>query len=107
MSSTSARSQNAEKTKPIREKRSVLKDKDLELVAERLSLIQGHLSNMPAGVISGANIINGFLLVALKIQGHELGVFGAMWTIDGKDITQLTEKSIVPLGDSEKTANKV
>lgn len=64
----------------------------VQLVAERLALIQGHLSAMPTGVVSGALILDGALLVALVLPGHALGVSGETWTIDGVDITQLTQE---------------
>jgi len=72
------------------------------LVAERLSLIQGHLSKMPVCVIGGLTIVNGFLLVALKIEGHEFGLDGKVWTIDGKDITQLTEQALAEVKEEAK-----
>jgi hypothetical protein len=59
----------------------------LQLVAERLALIQGHISQMPNICISGVIVMNGFLLVALKIPGHEFAVSGGTWMLDGKDVT--------------------
>ena len=47
-----------------RPKPTDLKSEDLQLVAERLALIQGHISHMPTICISGATVMNGFLLVA-------------------------------------------
>ena len=42
---------------------------------------------MPNICISGARIMDGFLLVALKVNGHELAIDGEAWTLDGKDVT--------------------
>jgi hypothetical protein len=103
MSGTSGRSKTQGRTPLTPPKSKGLSAEDLALVAERLALIQGHLAKMPQGVISGVTIMNGFLLVALRIEDHALNVVSGVWTLDGKDVTQL----IVPLGDSAKTANKV
>jgi hypothetical protein len=67
-------------------KPAALKSEDLQLVAERIALIQGHMSKMPEFCVSGATVLNGFLLVALKVNGHELGVSGGTWTLDGQDV---------------------
>ena len=72
-------------------RQNALSASDLELVAERLSLIRGHISRMPPQVISGVRVINGFLLVALRVEGHEMGI----WQIDGQNVetfAQLTEE---------------
>lgn len=88
MSDTLARSKNARQIPSTHPKQSASKSDDLVLVAERLSLIQGHISQMPQNIcISGARIIDGFLLVALKIKGHELAVEDGIWTLDNKDVT--------------------
>lgn len=87
MSSTSVRSKTVKQTLSIPPKQSDLKDEDLQLVAERLSLIQGHISQMPNICISGARIMDGFLLVALKVEGHELSVVSGVWMLDEKDVT--------------------
>ncbi len=87
MSNTSARSKNANETEFTPPKREGSNASDLQLVAERLSLIQGHIARMPSICISGVTVINGFLLVALRIEGHELSVSGGVWEIDGRDIT--------------------
>ena len=87
MSSTSERSKTAKKTQSTQPKPAGLKSGDLELVAERLSLIQGHISHMPDTCISGVRILDGFLLVAFKVPGHELAVEGGAWLLDGKDVT--------------------
>jgi len=68
-------------------KLSALSGDDLALVAERLALIQGHLAKMPRPVISGACIRDGFLLVAVKIPGHELNIVSGVWEIDGIPVT--------------------
>ena len=88
MSDTSERSKSAKKTPSTPKKPTVSKSDDLQLVAERLSLIQGHISKMPDICISGVRIMNGFLLVALKVNGHELSVSGeGAWLLDKKDVT--------------------
>ncbi len=87
MSSTSALSKNAKVAQSTPQKPTGSKSGDLELVAERLSLIQGHISHMPGICISGVRIMDGFLLVALKVNGHELAIDGEAWTLDGKDVT--------------------
>ncbi len=92
MSNISARSKNANETKSMPPKREGSNENDLRLVAERLSLIQGHIAKMPNICISGVTVINGFLLVALKIEGHELSVSGGVWEIDGRDITRFADE---------------
>ena len=87
MSSTSVHSKNAKPTQSTPPKPSGSKSGDLELVAERLSLIQGHISHMPDICISGVRIMDGFLLVALKVNGHELSVENGVWMLDKKDVT--------------------
>ena len=87
MSNTLVLSKSARKAPSTPEKQPALKNEDLQLVAERLSLIQGHISQMPDGCISGVKIMNGFLLVALKFEGHELSVSGGAWMLDGKSVT--------------------
>lgn len=104
MSDISAHSKKVNPIQSTPAKRTDLNDKDLGLVAERLSLIRGHIANMPKGVVSGSVIRKGYWLVALKINGHEAGVTHlsaddllGTWTIDGKNVdtfTQLTEKVI-------------
>ena len=93
MTGTSARSKTQKRTPLTQAKPEGLSESDLALVAERLSLIQGHYSAIlsVSGVIGGATVLNGFLLVALKIPKVAVEISGA-WTIDGKDITQLTLK---------------
>ena len=92
MSDTSEllKTQNATQSMP--QKPSALKESDLALVAERLALIQGHISQMPAGVLSGVRILNGFLLVAVKITGHEFSMDGDSLKLDGQELTQLIQK---------------
>jgi hypothetical protein len=87
MSNTSELSPTAKKTRSIRQKPTVSKDEDLRLVAERLALIQGHISHMPSYCISGVKVMNGFLLVAFKVNGHELSVEDDVWMLDNKDVT--------------------
>ena len=88
MLDTSERSKFVRETPSIPPKPTASKSDDLQLVAERLSLIQGHISKMPAICVSGVRIMNGFLLVALKIDGHELSVSGdGVWMLDNKDVT--------------------
>ena len=87
MSNTSVLSKNAKLTPSTPPKPTDLKSEDLQLVAERLALIQGHISHMPDMCISGVVVMNGFLLVALKIPGHEFSVSGGTWMLDKKDIT--------------------
>jgi hypothetical protein len=90
MSDTLEPSQTASETKPTPEKPSALNEYDLALVAERLALIQGHLSKLTSQVVSGVCIMQGFLVIAVKITGHTVSqepVSGA-WLIDGKDVTE-------------------
>ena len=87
MSSTSAHSKNAKRTQSTQQKPVDLKSEDLQLVAERLSLILGHINQMPKGCISGVTVMDGFLLVALKVNGHELSVSGEVCMLDKKDVT--------------------
>ena len=87
MSDTSERSKSAKKIPSTQTKQTGSKSEDLQLVAERLSLIQGHISKMPRLCISGATVVNGFLLVALKVEGHELSVDEGVWMLDNKDVT--------------------
>jgi hypothetical protein len=87
MSSTSEHSKSAKQTQSTLPKLTGSKSGDLELVAERLSLIQGHISHMPDICISGVRIMDGFLLVALKVTGHELTVENGSWMLDKKDVT--------------------
>lgn len=89
MSNTSERSKNANRTACTPQRQNDSSDVDLRLVAERLSLIQGHISQMPKHIcISGVRMYDGYLLVALRVNGHEIGVSGGTWTIDGTDITE-------------------
>lgn len=87
MSSTLERSKSAKQTQSTQAKPTGSKSGDLELVAERLSLIQGHISHMPDICISGVTVLNGFLLVAFKVNGHELTVQDGAWMLDKKDVT--------------------
>ena len=87
MSNISAPSKNAKQTQSTHPKPTASQGEDLQLVAERLSLIQGHISQMPNICISGVRIMNGFLLVALKVNGHELSVDDGVWMLDKKDVT--------------------
>lgn len=87
MSSTSERSKNAKPIPSMPQKPSGLKSEDLALVAERLSLIQGHISHMPSICISGVRMMDGFLLVAFKVNGHELAIENGAWMLDKKDVT--------------------
>ena len=87
MSDTSEHSKTVKPTQSTLRKLAASKNDDLALVAERLSLIQGHINHMPNICISGARIMDGFLLVALKVNGHELAIDGEAWTLDGKDVT--------------------
>lgn len=58
----------------------------MQLVAERLSLIQGHISHMPNICISGVVVMNGFLLVALNIPDHTFDIVSGEWLLDGRNI---------------------
>jgi len=87
MSNTSEPLQNVKQTRSMPQKPTALKSDDLQLVAERLALIQGHISQMPNICISGVVMMNGFLLVALKINGHELSIENGVWMLDNKDVT--------------------
>ena len=87
MSSTLERSKSAKQTPSTPLKPTGSKSGDLELVAERLSLIQGHISHMPGICISGARIMDGFLLVAFKVNGHELTIENGSWMLDKQDVT--------------------
>ena len=87
MSSTLERSKTAKKTSSTPSKPVGSKSEDLALVAERLSLIQGHISHMPGICISGATVLDGFLLVAFKINGHELTIENVSWMLDKQDVT--------------------
>ena len=89
MSSTLERSKTAKKTPSTLQKPTGSKSEDLGLVAERLSLIQGHISHMPDICISGVTILDGFLLVAFKIPDHELTIEDGVWMLDKKDVTLL------------------
>lgn len=73
-------------TKPIALKAEE-SEEDLQLVAERLSLILGHISQMPQGCISGVTIRDGFLLVAFKVKGHELTHGNGITKLNGRDVT--------------------
>ena len=87
MSNTSERLKSVKPTLSTQAKPTASQDADLQLVAERLALIQGHISQMPDMCISGVKIMNGFLLVALKVNGHELSVTDGVWKLDEKDVT--------------------
>lgn len=87
MSNTLEPLKSAKQTRSTPPKPTGLNGEDLRLVAERLSLIQGHISQMPKSCISGVTVMDGFLLVALKIKGHNLAVIGGVWTLDEKDVT--------------------
>jgi len=88
MSSISGHSKNVKPTPSTPPKPADLKSEDLELVAQRLSLIQGHFSQMPDICISGVRMMDGFLLVALKVNGHKLDIQNGSWLLDGKDVTE-------------------
>jgi hypothetical protein len=87
MSSTLERSKSAKQVPSSPPKPTDLKSEDLQLVAERLALIQGHISHMPTICISGVTVLDGFLLVAVKVSGHELLVENGVWMLDKKDVT--------------------
>lgn len=87
MSNTLEPSQSASQTQSTPPKPIDSRKEDLQLVAERLALIQGHISHMPDFCISGVTIINGFLLVALKVTDHELSIVEGVWLLDKKDVT--------------------
>lgn len=87
MTNTSEPSKAARKTPSTPKKPAGSNSEDLALVAERLSLIQGHISHMPSICISGVTVMNGFLLVALKVKGHDLTVNNGTWMLDGEDVT--------------------
>ena len=90
MSDTSVHSKKSETTESTAMKPSDSNAEDLQLTAERLSLICGHLSKMPSMVVSGVRIMNGFLLVALKIEGHDLNLVSGVWMIDGRPVDNFT-----------------
>lgn len=87
MSDTLELSKTVKKTRSTPQRPTASKGNDLQLVAERLALIQGHISQMPSFCISGAVIMDGFLLVALKVEGHDLSVSGGVWKLDNNDVT--------------------
>lgn len=87
MSNTLVRSKSAKRTPSTPQKPTASKSEDLELVAQRLSLILGHISQMPSSCISGVRIMDGFLLVALKVKGSELEMRNGTLLLDGKDVT--------------------
>ena len=87
MSDTLEHSKSAKKIPSTPPKPTALKSDVLQLVAERLSLIQGHISKMPDICVSGVKVMNGFLLVALKVNGHELSINDGVWMLDDKDVT--------------------
>jgi hypothetical protein len=84
MSNTLERLKDVSQTQSTQPKPTASKNADLQLVAERLALIEGHISNLPQNIcISGVTIMDGFLLVALKIPNHilDISVSGA-WLLD-------------------------
>lgn len=87
MSNTSELSTSAKVIQSTPPKQTDLKSDDLQLVAERLALIQGHISHMPDFCISGVVVMDGFLLVALKVKDHELSIENGAWMLDKKDVT--------------------
>jgi hypothetical protein len=95
MSNTSAHSTNARKTRSMQMKQNASKQSDLQLVAERLALIQGHISHMPQTTcISGVVVMNGFLLVALNIPDHALSIsVSGEWLLDGQNIIDYATNS--------------
>ena len=97
MSNTLALSQNASQTQSTPPKPTALKSEDLQLVAERLALVQGHISHLPNICISGATVMDGFLLVTLRIPEHELGIsVSGAWLLDGEEmIDYATNKAAV------------
>ncbi len=94
MSNTLEPSQTHAKTQFTAQKSADLNAEDLELVAEILSLIQGHvtkIAQMP--VVSGVTVLQGFLLVALHIPGHTLEINSeGEWLLDGQPITELVAR---------------
>lgn len=87
MSNISELSKSAKKTRSTPQKQTDLKNADLELVAQRLSLILGHIQQMPKNTcISGVKMTDGFLLVALKVKGSELDFRDGTLYLDGKDV---------------------
>lgn len=94
MLNTSARLRTPRKTPSTQRKPTASKQSDLQLVAERLSLIQGHISHMPNICISGVVVMNGFLLVALNIPNHALTIsVSGEWLLDGKNIIDYATNS--------------
>lgn len=94
MSNISAPSTIVKPTRSTAQKQGVLKQNDLELAAERLALIQGHISHMPVMCISGVTIMDGFLLVAFKIPDHVITILDdGEWQIDGKNIIDMTKEA--------------
>jgi hypothetical protein len=87
MSDTSEPSKTVKPMRSTPQKLTASKGDDLQLVAERLALILGHISQMPNICISGVRMMDGFLLVALRVEGHELSIVSGVWMLDGKDIT--------------------
>ena len=98
MSNTSALSANAKQTPFTPKKPTASNAEDLQLVAERLALVEGHISHLPPNIcISGVTIMDGFLLVALKIPEHNLSIsVSGAWLLDGVDmIDYATNKAAV------------
>ncbi len=87
MTNTSEPLKAAKQAQSTPKKPAGSKSEDLALVAERLSLIQGHISHMPSICISGVRMMDGFLLVAFKVNGHELAIENGAWMLDKKDVT--------------------
>lgn len=89
MSDTLEPLRSAKKTQSTPQKQKDSKRGDLQLVAERLALIQGHINQMPPGMcISGVTMRDGFLLVAFKVRGSELKIENDLWLLDGVDVSK-------------------
>jgi hypothetical protein len=95
MSNTLARPTGETKPRTSQITKHDSKPSDLQLVAERLALIQGHISHMPQTTcISGVVVMNGFLLVALNIPDHALSIsVSGEWLLDGQNIIDYATNS--------------
>jgi hypothetical protein len=74
----------------MRPKQSVLSASDLQELAERLALMLNHAGAFP---VSGVTVIDGFLILAIKIPGHSLDYdrVARVLFLDGKDVTRWAE----------------
>lgn len=90
MSSISELSRKPKQAPSTEQKPEGLKSEDLGLVAGRLSLILGHISQMPPNLsISGVRMKDGFLLVAVKVKDHSLQLTSnGTVLLDGKDVNE-------------------